>query len=431
MTVHSGFYNSYNGDRIYDAEDFSRFFDGIIFDGVYSAVGNRFYVEPGADLTVTVDTGRAWFNHTWIFNDQKLALALENADTVYDRIDAVVIEINREQRKNFLKIVKGEASQMPSRPVMEHSDNIDQYAIAYVTVEANAETLTQSDITYVVDTSETPLCSALNLVGLPSGGDVGQVLAKKSSTSGDVGWYSVKQLPTEDWLHPNGVTDSDIIAAYKFAGAESEAKALQNINNSETNYYLEKSSSYVTWSTADGFLIPARNGAGLKSINNALNNLQIGTAAIKIASATTGKLSMGLITKSAGYSMFLSLYNHVHRKTTQEFHQIWGENKRGVFHGGRWYYTNGISSVTDGILSCNFLDKQLAYNGKMTALASNEGNVVTNGNHFTTPNIFGHVSDDGDNKNYGSYYIRAAILFNRTLSNDELFQLHGSMEMMP
>lgn len=431
MTVHSGFYNSYNGDRIYDAEDFSRFFDGLIFDGVYSAVGNRFYVEPGDGFSVTVGTGRAWFNHTWVFNDQKLTLPLDNADTVYDRIDAVVIEINREQRQNYIQIIKGVASQLPVRPTLEHSDNIDQYAVAYVTVESNAETITESNIEYVVDTSETPLCSALNLVGLPSGGEVGYVLAKKSSTSGDVGWYSVKRLPTEDWLHPTGVTDDDIIAAYKFAGVESEEKALQNINNSETNYYLEKSTSAVTWSMADGFYIPSINGAGLKSINNALNDLQIGTAAIKIASAKTGKLSMGLITKSAGYVMMLSIYNHVHRQTTSSFHQIWGENKRGVFHGGRWYYTNSIGAVTDGVLSCNFLDKQLAYNGQFAALASNPDNVVTNGNHFTTPNIFGHIKDDGDNSNYGNYYIRAAILFNRTLNEDELFQLHGSMQMLP
>ena len=92
MSLSYGFYDSYNGDRVYNAEQFSSFLDGIVYDGVYQAVGNKFYVRAASGLMVTVDTGRAWFDHTWTLNNTLMTLALPVADTVYPRIDAVVIE---------------------------------------------------------------------------------------------------------------------------------------------------------------------------------------------------------------------------------------------------------------------------------------------------------------------------------------------------
>ena len=54
-----GFYNSVNGDRKYEAEDMGRLFDGIIQDGVFYSVGNRFRVEAAGGMYITVGTGRA------------------------------------------------------------------------------------------------------------------------------------------------------------------------------------------------------------------------------------------------------------------------------------------------------------------------------------------------------------------------------------
>ena len=260
MTVHYGFFNSSNGDRVYDAEDFSRFFDGIIFDGVYSAVGNRFNVEAASGLVVTVDTGRAWFNHTWTFNDQKLALQIPAADTVYSRIDAVVIEVNKDQRKNFIKVVKGTASGDPKRPTLTKTDAVIQYALAYVTIPANATQVQQSNIVYVVESSETPLASALNLAGLPSGGTIGQVLAKKSSTSGDVGWYNVDALPIDKWYLTDGITENNVLAAFKFVHRLNDDQALTQVNeknlvNGSTPIKLSTSGSPVR-NNDTGYYVP-------------------------------------------------------------------------------------------------------------------------------------------------------------------------------
>ena len=71
MALTYGFYNSVSSDREYDAIDMGRLFDGIILDGVYAALGDYFMVtENGTpDMNVVVGTGRAWFDHTWSYND--------------------------------------------------------------------------------------------------------------------------------------------------------------------------------------------------------------------------------------------------------------------------------------------------------------------------------------------------------------------------
>lgn len=259
MTVHYGFFNSSNGDRVYDAEDFSRFFDGIIFDGVYSAVGNRFNVEAATGMMVTVDTGRAWFDHTWTFNDQKLALTIPTADTVYNRIDAVVIEVNKDQRKNFIKVVKGTAASTPNRPTLTKTESVTQYALAYVTIPANSTQVSQNNIVYVVDSSETPLASALNLAGLPSGGTIGQVLSKKSATSGDVGWYDVDKLPIDKWYLADGMNEDQVIAAFKFVNRLNENQALAQVNEKHpytANAVSLSKTGSPSWSSSTGFTIP-------------------------------------------------------------------------------------------------------------------------------------------------------------------------------
>ena len=94
MAITSGFFNSVNGDRKYDATQMSSIFDGLIVDGVFASIGNAFNVKAAGGLNLTVDTGKAWFNHTWTLNDSVLQIAAPEAELLLDRIDAVILEIN-------------------------------------------------------------------------------------------------------------------------------------------------------------------------------------------------------------------------------------------------------------------------------------------------------------------------------------------------
>lgn len=166
MTITSGFFNSVNHDRTYDAEQISSIFDGIIKDGVYESIGDAFMVTPNSDLndSVIVGTGRAWFDHTWTLNDAQFSLTLDEPNTLYGRIDYVVIDVNREQevRENTLKIVRGTMSDNPQEPVLINTDRHKQYPIAKIDVPAGASRkISASDITYLVGTEKCPLVTGV------------------------------------------------------------------------------------------------------------------------------------------------------------------------------------------------------------------------------------------------------------------------------
>lgn len=163
MSVTSGFFNSVNGDRRYNADQFSAIFDGIIRDGVFATVGHAFGVSSAAGNKVTVNTGRAWFDRIWIHNDSVLVLEMTEPSAVYDRYDAVVIEVNKEEtvRTADIKVVTGTAATNPAKPTLKTYDTVKQYPIAYIRRKAGATAVSASDIEYVVGSSACPLVTGI------------------------------------------------------------------------------------------------------------------------------------------------------------------------------------------------------------------------------------------------------------------------------
>lgn len=161
MTIKYGFYNSRYHDKVYDAENFAAIFDGIINDGVFMNVGEHFTVAPSTDLKVSVGPGRAWFNSTWTASDTNFIVSFDRSDAIDKRIDAVVLDINNQQRVNSIKVVKGTPSSDNVRPALARTDKHNQYALAYVTIRANATSVTIGDIQNVVGLDETPYVSGI------------------------------------------------------------------------------------------------------------------------------------------------------------------------------------------------------------------------------------------------------------------------------
>lgn len=163
MSVTSGFFNSFNGDRRYNAAQMSAIFDGIINDGVFANIGTAFGVNAGAGVTVNVGTGRCWFNSTWLLNDAILPIVCDISEMVLDRIDAIVIEIDHSDsvRSGSIKFLKGTPSSEPQRPTMADTDDVHQYPLAYIYRKATSGTITQSDITNMVGTSSCPYITGI------------------------------------------------------------------------------------------------------------------------------------------------------------------------------------------------------------------------------------------------------------------------------
>ena len=78
MAITSGFFNGI--DRKYDAMQIAAMFDGLITDGVFSNVAKQFEIKATTGNTITVGTGRAWFDRTWTYNDALIQFTLDAAE---------------------------------------------------------------------------------------------------------------------------------------------------------------------------------------------------------------------------------------------------------------------------------------------------------------------------------------------------------------
>lgn len=164
MAFTFGFYNALNHDRRYNAIQVSSIFDGIIKDGIFMSIGGHMNVKAtGNGFNIVVESGRAWFNHTWSLLDADYPMVVSPSDVLEDRIDVVVLEVNEnvDVRQNFIKIIAGTPAEHPTKPALTNNLDIHQYALAYITVPANSVTLTQSNVENAVGLGSTPFVTGI------------------------------------------------------------------------------------------------------------------------------------------------------------------------------------------------------------------------------------------------------------------------------
>lgn len=163
MALEFGFYDSYEHDRLYTAENMNDIFEGVLTDGVYAGVGDHFVVKPAIGLQVTVGTGRAWFKMTWNKNRTVAPLNLDASDPVYDRIDTVCIRVrkNINIRINDFYIYKGTVSPTPQPPALIEVDDTYYLPLANVTVRANSGDISAGDIELLVGKERCPFVTSI------------------------------------------------------------------------------------------------------------------------------------------------------------------------------------------------------------------------------------------------------------------------------
>lgn len=158
MTFTYGFFNSVNSDRLYDATDVGRLFDGLLNDGVLPNVGTAFAGRAsGSDFIL--GSGRAWFNGTWSYNDSDEIIPTPTPSNINNRIDSLVIEVDRRLavRANQLIWVEGTPSVNPVPPVLTTTSDVTQYALFDVYRRRDTLTITNNDITRVIGTARCPI----------------------------------------------------------------------------------------------------------------------------------------------------------------------------------------------------------------------------------------------------------------------------------
>lgn len=163
MAITYGFYNSLDGDRKYYAKQVSKIVDSLVIDGVFMHIDQHLNVKQGTGMQVLVEPGFAWFNHTWTQNDADYSLAIEEADILQPRIDAVVLEVNEavSARENSIKIVKGTPNLDPQKPALTNDKELHQYPLAYVTVAVGATEITNSNIENRIGLDDCPFVTGV------------------------------------------------------------------------------------------------------------------------------------------------------------------------------------------------------------------------------------------------------------------------------
>lgn len=143
-----GFHNSVNHDRVYNADQMSGIFEGLITDGVYEAVGNKLAVQPNSGMTIQIATGRGWFNNRWVNNDSPYLLTLEGSDVLLNRYAAICVRGDNTDvvRATQPYIKYSDFATAPVKPTVIRTDTVKEYCLAYVYVRAGAAAITAADI---------------------------------------------------------------------------------------------------------------------------------------------------------------------------------------------------------------------------------------------------------------------------------------------
>ena len=147
--IKSGFYDSINHDRLYGADDFSDYFEGLISDGIYAGIGKEFRVyADGSTMGVKVDTGRAKILNKYVRNTDILEVEIDAADSENPRWDAVCVSVNLDEayRNGYIDVHKGTPAADPQKPDVPDTNAAKLFVLAYVYVPAQATVINAENV---------------------------------------------------------------------------------------------------------------------------------------------------------------------------------------------------------------------------------------------------------------------------------------------
>jgi hypothetical protein len=151
MALESGFFNSANGDRLYNAEDISRYFENILSSGIFKRIVDCFKVSASSGMTLTVAPGAGLIDCHWFRARAAEILTVPTANAVLPRFDIVVarLDLSDSVRSISLMVVPGMPGDNPAAPEPIRTANIYDLVLALVYVPAGASEIVDANLTDV------------------------------------------------------------------------------------------------------------------------------------------------------------------------------------------------------------------------------------------------------------------------------------------
>lgn len=367
MSFASGFFNSVDHDRLYDATDISRLFDGLIRDGIFASIGDCLVVKQSNQMNVTVGTGRAWFNHTWSYNDALYPVTIPPSEILMDRIDAIVLEINSVEavRANSIKLIKGTPASTPTKPALTNTKEVHQYPLAYVTVGKEVTSIRQADIENCVGTSACPFVTGiLEVISIeqliPQWKDILNRFVEENTANFNT-WMNGEKQEYQDWL----AAAKKEITDWEATSKSDYQKWYDSIKNGYDQWFATIKAAYdANWSTFQQWEKASQTEFD-KWFENMKNKLE-GDLGAKLTLETEklGKEKVSLIESTK-----------TDLEGTVEAPLMIGKATRNLLH---YPYVKSSGSVSHGVTMTYTEEGTVSFDGTLSDGASQPGFILHN-----------------------------------------------------
>ncbi|MEY8414809.1 hypothetical protein AAK964_00790 [Tissierella praeacuta] len=145
------FFDSIDGEdeRFYTADEFAEYFRQFISNGIFNGGDNLRVFTTGTDMTINIEEGYAWIEgYLYKIETEALKLTLDAADPALNRIDRIVIRLDKSLEKRYVKafILKGIPAESPVASEITRNDNTYEISLAKINVLAGKSFIGEEEV---------------------------------------------------------------------------------------------------------------------------------------------------------------------------------------------------------------------------------------------------------------------------------------------
>lgn len=135
--------------RSYNAEDFAEYFGRVLTNGILNGGTNLQVATAGTNMQSTIADGFAWVEGYLYKVEGGHAVTHPAADPALDRIDRVVVRLDRGIDKRHIKafVVPGTPAVSPEPPSLTRAGEVFELSLARVLIKAGLSTIAPANVT--------------------------------------------------------------------------------------------------------------------------------------------------------------------------------------------------------------------------------------------------------------------------------------------
>lgn len=138
-------------DRKYNSDDFAEYFTGLIANGVLYGTLNGLQVVVSSGMNILIRSGVGFLKGYLFKNTTDLTMAVTTASPSLNRIDRVVVQLDKTNRTIAIVIKTGTPAVTPSAPAIVQTETVFEIGLCTINVNIGVAALQASNI---VDTRE-------------------------------------------------------------------------------------------------------------------------------------------------------------------------------------------------------------------------------------------------------------------------------------